>query len=152
MSARGFCVACPTSRSGFPHFPQTLFFNHDSDMAGLASSVERPSFAGEIPVFSPDWFSLSADSARLPPDAVSQLASPVDSLVLGWADKPQVFESVVLLVFVDVVEAESGGNRSKCLLPKEDVLELASSVECSPEIALLSERPSVFAFWFGSGF
>ena len=152
MSAKGFCVACPTSRSGFPHFPQTLFFNHDSDMTGLASSVERPSFAGEIPVFSPDWFSLSADSARLPPDAVSQLASPVDSLVLGRTDEPQVFESVVLLVFVDVVEAESCWNRSKGLLPKDDVLEPAASVECSSEIALLCECPAVFAFWFRSGF
>jgi hypothetical protein len=83
----------------------------------------RIAFSVDVPALCRDWFELSADSARLPPDTFSEFASGMQSLVGKGVHKFEVFESVVLFVSVSVVDLIPGGDRSVCSFPLPDVRE-----------------------------
>ena len=68
-------------------------------------------------MLSVDWLELPAELTGLPPDAISEFTSSVDSLVSCKVNEFKVFESVVLLVSVGVMDAESFGDWSVGLLP-----------------------------------
>jgi len=137
-----------TLGSRLPHLPQTLRLDNDADVARAASSVERPALGTEIPVGGSHRLDLSADSARLPPLAVSELAAGVDALVGDGIDEEEVGESVVLLVTVDVVDLVAVGDGSVDGLPGDDVPELEPvGVIGAPsaEIALAGDVLSVWS-------
>src|SRR3990167_9444820 len=136
IRARGFWVGWDTRLRSAPHFSQTFLPDNDPDVAGAAAPECGPAFSGEVPMLSGDGFPFSADSAGLPPDSISEFASGVDSLVLKGGNEPEVFESVVLFVLVDVVESPSGRDRPECCFPREDVREFALPVDGPSQVAL----------------
>jgi hypothetical protein len=127
MSSVGFTVGwLPTLGSGLPHLPQTLRLDDDPNVAGSASSVERPALGAEIPVGGAHRLELAADSAGLPPFAISELTPGVDALVGESVDEGEVGEGVVLLVAVPVVDLVAVRDGAVDGLPGDDVPELES--------------------------
>jgi hypothetical protein len=98
-----------------------------------------------------DWFECSAEGTGFIPLPASSLTAAMDSLVIGRGDEFEVFDSIVLLVSVDVMEVESIGNRAMVPFPLFDVGEPSFSVDVAPEIALSGDVVSVGSFGFWSG-
>lgn len=86
-----------------------------------------------------DGLELAAYSARLPPLVAAQLAPGMNALVLGGTDEPQVFEAVVLLVIVDVMDLVSSGHASVNAFPSGNVSELESAVDEPAQVSLAGD-------------
>jgi hypothetical protein len=134
-----------------PHFAQT-FFDDDAGDKAWSTLGDWPDFSDEIPVLGIDRLEDSAGMTGLPPDVSPQLASAVYSLVLGGADESEIFDPVVLLVFVLVVEAESWRDSPVDSFPNNDMLESESSVEVSSEISLAGDMAPICPFRFRPAF
>jgi hypothetical protein len=92
-----------------------------------------------------DGLVFAADAAGLPPDAISDLASRVDALVLGGVDESKVPDVVVGLVSVDVVYLMSGWDGSVVLLPDDVVLHPKPPSVGASAVALRGEVRGVHA-------
>lgn len=66
-------------------------------------------------------------------------------------DGDEVFDSVVLLVAVDVVDLVPFGDGSEVLLPNNVMLESGPSIDGAAEVSLARDVEAVCASWLRSG-
>jgi hypothetical protein len=100
-----------------------LVQDNASDVARAASTVERPSLLAHVPVLCVDGFEVAANTARLPPRTVAKVAPAMDALMGCGVKEREVFDAVVLLVLIDVVDLESNRHGSVSALPFDNVSE-----------------------------
>ena len=99
-----------------------------------------------------DWFEGIADRTGLPPGISSEFTSRVDSLVIGIGEELEVFEPVILLVSIGVVEGVAFWDWSISLSPDVDVLEDESSINNFSEVSFCCDVPTVWSCWYWSSF
>jgi hypothetical protein len=122
------------------------------DVARATAPVRRPPLAAEIPIGDANRLENSAVAAGLEPDSASKLAAGVDSLVGDGVDELQVADTVVELVFVDVVDLVSVGDLSPVvLLPDPSVGHDEPTTPVDAQVAIFGYTAvSEIVVWFWS--
>jgi hypothetical protein len=97
----------------------------------------------EIPVFLAHGLELMADSARLPPLAISPNTAAMQPFVCSLAEQFKVGDFVVELVAVSMMDIVSGWNGSVVRLPHQHMLHADPSLDgiIDPSVTFSTDSP-----------